>query len=173
MTTPQRPRTAVRAFESRDQAERAVDDLRRAGFRDEEIGWAMRGEDKADRPAGTEDAAKGAATGAVAGGVLGGLGAAAVTALIPGVGPFIAGGLLATVLTGAGVGAAAGGLIGGLTGMGLSEDEAKHYEGEFKAGRPVVTVNAGDRYSEAADILDRSGGRGYQSGGSTTTTTTR
>ena len=103
----------------------------------------------------------------------GGLGAAAVIALIPGVGPFIAGGLLATVLTGAGVGATAGGLIGGLTGMGLSEDEATHYEGEFKAGRPVVTVNAGDRYSEAADILDRSGGRGYQAGGSTTTTTTR
>ena len=80
-------------------------------------------------------------------------------------GPFIAGGLLATVLTGAGVGAAAGGLIGGLTGLGLSEDEAKHYEGEFKAGRPVVTVNAGDRYSEAADILRRSGGRGYESAG--------
>ena len=155
MTTQHRPRTAVRAFEGRDQAERAVDELRRAGFRDEESGWAMRGEDKADRPEGTEDAAKGAATGAVAGGVLGGLGAAAVIALIPGVGPFIAGGLLATVLTGAGVGAAAGDL------------------GEFKAGRPVVTVNAGDRYSEAADILDRSGGRGYQAGGSTTTTTTR
>ena len=55
--------------------------------------------------------------------------------------------------------------------MGLSEDEAKHYEGEFKAGRPVVMVSAGDRYSEVADILDRSGGRGYQAGGTTTTTT--
>jgi hypothetical protein len=156
--TTQRTRTAVSAFETRDQAERAVDALRAAGFEDEHIGWAMKGEEK---PEGTADAAKGAATGAVAGGVLGGVGAAAVMALIPGVGPFIGGGVLATVLTGAGAGAAAGGLVGGLTGMGLSEDEAKHYEGEFKAGRAVVTVNTGNRYTEAAEILRQCGGQSF------------
>ena len=154
----ERTRTAAAAFATRDQAERAVDALRAAGFRDEHIGWAMKGEDKPD---GVGDAAKGAAAGAVTGGVIGGVGAAAVMALIPGVGPFIGGGVLATVLTGAGAGAAAGGLIGGLTGMGMSEDEAKHYEGEFKAGRAIVTVNAGDRYTEAADILRASGGQTF------------
>ena len=156
--TTQRTRTAVSAFQTRDQAERAVDALKAAGFQDEHIGWAMRGEDK---PEGVEDASKGAATGAVAGGVLGGAGAAAAMALIPGIGPFIAGGYLGTVLLSAGAGAAAGGLLGGLTGMGLSDDEATHYEGEFKAGRAVVTVNAGDRYTEAAEILRQRGGQSY------------
>jgi hypothetical protein len=162
MTTEQRTRTAVAAFETRDQAERAVDALRQAGFTDEHIGWAMRGEDKGDRPEGTEDAAKGAGTGALAGGALGAAGAAAAMALIPGIGPFLAGGYLGTVLIAAGGGAVAGGLLGGLTGMGLEEDEARHYDEQFKAGRAVVTVNAGDRYTEAADILQQMGGQRYQ-----------
>jgi hypothetical protein len=159
MTTEQRTRTAVAAFDTRDQAERAVDALRQAGFTDEHIGWAMKHEEK---PEGTEDAAKGAGTGALAGGALGAAGAAAAMALIPGVGPFLAGGYLGTVLIAAGGGAVAGGLLGGLTGMGLSEDEAKHYDEQFKAGRAVVTVNAGDRYTAAADILQQMGGHSYQ-----------
>lgn len=164
--TTERMRTAVSSFESRDQAERAVDELRKAGFNDEKIGWAMKHE---DRPEGVEDATKGAVTGATTGAVIGGVGAAAAMALIPGVGPFIGGGMLATVLGSAGIGAAAGGLLGGLAAAGLSEDEAKHYEGEFKAGRAIVTVNSGDRYSEAADILQRMGGRGQETGTSTST----
>ena len=157
--TMQRTRTAVAAFATRDEAERAVDNLRAAGFADADIGWAMQGE---ERPEGTEDAAKAATAGAVTGGVLGGVGAAAAMALIPGVGPFIAGGALATVLITAGAGAVAGGLIGGLAGMGVDKDEAEHYDREFQAGRAVVTVKAGDRYSEASDILDRSGGQRFQ-----------
>ena len=95
MTTEQR-RHVVAAFESREHAERALDDLRAAGFRDDDIGWAMRHE---EAPEGVEnkadDAAGGAVTGAVAGGALGALGAAAAMALIPGIGPFIGGGILA------------------------------------------------------------------------------
>ena len=34
--------TIVGVFEDRQQADRAVDDLRRAGFRDDQIGVAMR-----------------------------------------------------------------------------------------------------------------------------------
>jgi hydrogenase maturation factor len=85
--------------------------------------------------------------------------------LIPGVGPFLAGGYLGTVLIAAGGGAAAGGLLGGLTGMGMDEDEAKHYDEQFRAGRVVVTVNAGGRYTEAADILAASGGQTFRQGG--------
>ena len=162
--TTQRTRTAAATFESRDQAERAVDRLRQAGFSDDQVGWAMRGEDKGDRPGGTEDAAKGAGTGALAGGALGAAGAAAAMALIPGIGPFLAGGYLGTVLIAAGGAAAAGGLLGGLTGMGMDEDEAKHYDEQFRSGRVVVTVNAGDRYTEAADILRDSGGQTFQPG---------
>ena len=44
----------------------------------------------------------------------------------------------------------------------MDEDEAKHYDEEFRAGGVVVTVNAGDRYTEAADTLRDSGGQTFQ-----------
>ena len=163
--TTERTRTAAASFDSRDEAERAVDRLRGAGFGEDSVGWAMRGGEDSDRPEGTEDAAKGAGTGAVAGGALGAAGAAAAMTLIPGIGPFLAGGYLGTVLIAAGGGAVAGGLLGGLTGMGMDEDEAKHYDEQFRAGRVVVTVNAGGRYTEAADILAQSGGQTFRPGG--------
>ena len=166
------------AFESRDHAERAVGGLRDAGFRDEDIGWAMRHE---EAPEGTHDVsdevAKDAGAGAATGGILGGVGAAAAMALIPGIGPFLAGGALGTVLITAGASAAAGGLLGGLIGMGASEEEAKYYDEEFRAGRPVMTVNAGDHSDEAREIFQRSGGYDYESrrmdSGRTASTTTR
>ena len=165
-------RHAMSAFESREHAERTLDDLHGAGFKEDKIGWAMRHE---ETPEGATDVASGAAAGAVTGGLLGGLGAAAAMALIPGIGPFIAGGALATILTVGGASAAAGGLIGGLAGLGADEDEAKFYDEEFRAGRPVMTVDAGDRHDEANEILRRGGGYDYasrQTGGTGTTTTT-
>jgi hypothetical protein len=162
--TTQRIRTAAAAFETRDEAERAVDRLRDAGFDAEQVGWAMRGEHKDDRPAGADAAAVGAGTGAVVGGAVGAAGAAAAMALIPGLGPFLAGGYLGTVLIATGGGAVAGGLLGGLTGMGMDEDEATYYDEQFRAGRVVVTVNAGERYTEAADILRDSGGQTFRPG---------
>jgi hypothetical protein len=58
---------------------------------------------------------------------------------------------------GALAGAAAGGLLGALAGLGIPEEEARYYEGEFKSGRTLVTVKAGDRYDEAWRILERFG----------------
>lgn len=158
--TTQRTRTAAATFGSRDEAERAVDRLRQAGFDSDSVGWTMRGEN--DRPAGTADVAAGVSTGAVAGGALGAAGAAVAMALIPGVGPFLAGGYLGTILIAAGGAAAAGGLLGGLTGMGMDHDEANYYDTQFREGRVVVTVNAGDRYTQAAEILRESGGQTFQ-----------
>lgn len=171
MTTEstQRRRTAAATFASRDEAERAVDRLRSAGFTDEQIGWAMK---QGDAPEGAkdvgDDVAGGATAGAVTGGALGAAGAAVGMALIPGIGPFIAGGYLATILTTAGVSAAAGGLLGGLAGLGFDEGETRHYEEAFKGGRAVVTVDAGNRYTEAADILRDSGGDIYRPDGTAT-----
>lgn len=168
MQGTQRQRTAAATFESRDEAERAVDRLRAAGFSDERIGWAMR---QGETPEGakdvSDDVAKGATAGALTGAGLGAAGAAVGMALIPGVGPFIAGGYLATILTTAGVSAAAGGLLGGLAGLGFDEGETRHYEEAFKGGRAVVTVGAGDRYTEAADILRENGGQTYRPDGAT------
>ena len=114
-TSMARAGTVVGLFQDSNQAERAIRDLKAAGFADRQIGVLMQDQDEQRRLAsdtGTK-AGEGAATGAVSGGVLGGIVGllAGVGALaIPGVGPIIAGGALASTLAGAGIGAAAGGL---------------------------------------------------------------
>jgi uncharacterized protein (TIGR02271 family) len=173
--------TVVGVFPDRARAERAIDDLKRNGFHDDQIGIAARdAEDREGtiRSSGEDkggDAAGGAAGGAVTGGVVGGVLGALAAGLIPGIGPVIAGGLLAGVLGGAAVGAAAGGLIGALTGMGVSEDDARYYDEEFRGGRTLVTVKADGRYDEARSILHSHGGYDAESRGevSGTTATTR
>jgi uncharacterized protein (TIGR02271 family) len=92
--------------------------------------------------------------------------------LIPGVGPIIGAGILAATLGGAAAGAAAGGMLGALTGLGVPEDEAEYYEGEFKSGRTLLTVKADGRAQEATSILRRFGAYDIDSRGATTGTTT-
>ena len=147
--------TIVGVFEHREDADRAVEDLRRAGVRDDDIGFAVRGSETTQEEndiAGTV-AGEGAATGMLTGGVLGGLVGAAASGLIPGFGPVIAAGILSTILGGAAVGAAAGGMLGALMGLGIPEDEARYYQCEFEAGRVIITVKASGRYDEADRIL--------------------
>jgi hypothetical protein len=55
-------------------------------------------------------------------------------------------------------GAAAGGLVGALVGLGLSEEDARYYEGQVREGKTLVAVDAGDRPDEARDIVRRHGG---------------
>ncbi len=161
--------TAVGVFTDRAQADRALEELRRAGFEDRHLGYAHREFDQAGRRVVARDRAdttsEHAAKGAVAGGVAGGVIAAAVSLFIPGIGPVVAGSILATALGGAVVGAAIGGVAGALTSAGVPEHEAKYYEGEFEAGRILVTVHAGNRYDEAVAILRRAGAYDVESSG--------
>jgi uncharacterized protein (TIGR02271 family) len=159
----------VGVFRDRSEAEKAVEELKRAGFRDDQIGFVTRRDDgtgtattATDRDAEGTDRGTGAATGAVAGGVLGAIIGAGAALLIPGVGPVLAGGILAAALGGAAIGAAAGGLIGALTGLGIPEEEAEYYNTEFESGRTIVTVKADGRYQEAYDILHRFGAYDYR-----------
>jgi hypothetical protein len=115
-----------------------------------------------------EETGAGAATGAITGGVLGGLIGVAAALLVPGIGPVIAGGILASALGGAAIGAAAGGLLGALVGLGVPEEEARLYEGDLQAGRAVVTVHAEHRYPEAHAILQRHGAANLRSAPSAT-----
>ncbi len=159
MTTTGRS-TVVGVFEDRAAAERAIDELRRAGFNDDQIGYVVRdNRGTTDTVTGGQKtlAGEGAATGAISGGVVGGVLGAAAALLIPGFGPAIAGGILATTLGGAAIGAAAGGILGALVGMGIPEEEARYYQGAFEAGRVLVTVQAPGRQREALDMLQRNG----------------
>ena len=137
----------------RAQAEAALENLRAAGFRPENISVLL--PDKS----GTKDfahehntkAPEGAVAGAGAGGVLGGtLGLlAGIGALaIPGFGPLIAAGPLMAALSGAAAGAAVGGLTGALVGMGIPELEAKHYEGKIKGGNVLIAAHVENSQEE-------------------------
>ena len=158
MTTTEQT-TVVGVFADHTQAEQALEDLRRAGFHNDDIGFVVRDvEDSEIGPdAVQKETAAGAATGAVGGGVIGGLLGAAAALLIPGIGPALAGGILAAALGGAALGAVAGGFAGALTGLGISDEEASFYQSEFESGRTIVTVRSHGRYQEAYDILQRYG----------------
>ena len=156
-------RALVGVFDDRSAAEGAVDALHRAGFGHDRVGFVIRGSDAIRGgmivdSVGTKDG-KGAAAGALTGGMVGGVLAAAVSLLIPGIGPIAAGGILAAFFGGAIAGTAVGGILGAMAGLGVSEEEAKFYEKEFNEGRAIVAVKAEDRGAEAAQILLDHGGR--------------
>jgi len=153
-------RTVVGVFSDRDDAERAIDELRRIGFRDDQMGFAMRGPEGREATTDTEIEKKkgqGAVGGLLAGAGVGGLVAAAAALLIPGVGPVVAGGVLAAALHGAAIGGVAGGFLGSLKSVGIAEDEAHYYISEFNEGRILVLVHADGRYHEVRDVLRRCG----------------
>ena len=154
--------TVVGLFQDQPSAEAAIQRLKAAGFREDQIGVAVRDRDQQQaitEGTGTQ-VAEGATTGAVGGGVVGGvigLLAGVGALVIPGVGPIIAGGALASTLAGAGIGAAAGGLLGALVGMGIPEEDAKHFEAGFRQGGILVTVQAGSRVEDAREALSEGG----------------
>lgn len=150
--------TYVGVFDDRDTADKAARELRSAGFKDDEIGYAWRDDSGKVQKEGETKAGEMAAGGAATGAALGGLIGAAAAGLIPGVGPIVAGGILASTLTGAAVGTAAGGITGAFVGMGIPEEEAKYYDEEFKQGRTLMTVRSSDRYDLAGDTIRRGGG---------------
>lgn len=150
-------RTVVGLFQDRSDAESAIRDLKEAGFTEQQIGVAMQDRDEQQQlmqDTGST-AAEGAAKGAVSGGVVGGLIGLLGSLLIPGVGPIVVGGVLASTLTGAGIGAATGGIIGALMGIGVPEADAQHFDQGIRSGGILVTVDAGQRVSEALAILEQ------------------
>jgi hypothetical protein len=156
------PRTAVGVFHDRQEAEAAVTDLHRAGFRQDQIGVVARHEEAEEGSAGEKEtkAAAGGVTGMVAGGTLGTLLGAVAAGLIPGVGPVLGAGILAAAVGGAATGAVAGGILGTLIGLSIPEEDARYYHGEFEAGRTLVTIKADGRYDEAVRILRTHGAYG-------------
>jgi hypothetical protein len=152
----------VAVFDDRLQAEKAVDALEQAGFPAHSIGYVIRGLDAVNGgmitdAEGAKDV-RGATAGAITGGMVGGVVAAAATLLIPGVGPFVAGGVLASFFGGTIAGTAIGGMLGAMRGLGISEHEARFYETQFHEGRAIVAVKAGPRAAEAIEILARFSG---------------
>ncbi|WP_181280619.1 general stress protein [Aphanothece hegewaldii] len=152
---------AVGTFSSRRDAENALNQLRESGFPMEHVSVLGKNAENDDRLGGASvndthsgDAKEGAGVGAVTGTVLGGVTGLLIgleALLIPGVGPFLAAGTLATTLAGAGIGAAAGGLVGALADLGIPEDEARGYNDRISQGDYLVTVEG------TLDEIERAG----------------
>ncbi len=104
-----------------------------------------------DEPSFLEERGTSIITGSVIGGTLG----AVAAMLIPGIGPILAGGLLAATFGGAAI----GGIAGGFLSMGVPEHRARYYEQQFQAGHIILTVKAGDRQQQALDTLRHYGAR--------------
>lgn len=158
-------------FDSEDEAQRALTELRSAGVNQDAISIIGRHGEQSSA-SGTVDgdddgvngsgAAKGAVGGAVGGALLG------IAALaIPGVGPLAAAGAIASsaipgaAAIGAGAGAVAGGLTGLLTNHGVSDEDASYYEDRIHEGGIFLSVDteeAGVSQETAREVLLRNGG---------------
>ena len=159
-------------FTSRDDAEKAVNELRNLGIPEKRIGIVAPGSEPERLEAGvpvtdTEAPGMGRAMGAAVGGAMGAAGGAtaglAVASLaIPGIGPLIAFGMVGAALLGV-VGAAAGSAVGDTVEEGLGEgiphEDVYLYEDSLRHGRSIVVVYAedGDQSDRAAEILDEAG----------------
>jgi hypothetical protein len=77
---------------------------------------------------------------------------------IPGLGPVIAAGPLASALIGAGLGAVAGGVLGALVGWGIPEEHAEYYAEGVRRGGTLVAVKADEsQVNDVSDIMRRYG----------------
>ena len=176
-------RIASAVFDSRDEAERALSELRSAGISEDAISIVGRSDehgagstgsstgigrddhDLGDRGNDDEakgDVVKGAAIGTGTGALLG------IAALaIPGVGPLAAAGAIASTAIptgaaiGAGAGLAAGSIAGLLSDHGVDEEDSRYYEDRINQGGYFVAVHAdqaGGSFERAHEILRRNGG---------------
>jgi hypothetical protein len=162
--------TISRLYNSHAEARRAVSDLEAAGVDHGDISIIASNADNAydektktfpDRDLdGRDDRAEaaggGAAIGATAGGAVGLLAGLGLMA-IPGIGPVVAAGWLASTLAGAAAGGATGGIVGALTQAGVKDDEAEVYAESLRRGGALVSARVEDgNAARLQEIMDRS-----------------
>ncbi|AUS98934.1 signal transduction histidine kinase LytS [Nostoc sp. CENA543] len=164
---------AIGTFRSRQEAEQALHELKNSGFSMDRVSILAKDADRNEQIAGAEvrdrgdtEAREGAGIGATTGTVLGGMGGLLVgleALLVPGAGPFLAAGTIATTLAGAGIGAAAGGIVGALTGLGIPEEDARNYSDRVSQGEYLVIIEGTSTEIESAGrILSDRGIRNWK-----------
>jgi uncharacterized membrane protein len=142
----------VGVYDTEQDAIAAIQNLMEQGYHKEDISVIGKNVDHVTDETGT-DAEESAVTGALTGGALGGVAGLLVGAgalAIPGIGPVIAAGPLASGLVGVLTGASLGGLTGALIGMGIPDEEAEYYGNSVKEGKILVLLE-----KSVSDINDR------------------
>jgi uncharacterized membrane protein len=135
-------------FTDRDRAEAAVRALKGRGLPAERISLLVRHDDvsiSAEEAVAlereTEAESTAVALGSTVGGLAGLLGGLAMFS-IPGIGPFLGVGVLATTIAGAALGSAAGERATHFRELGLEEERAGRYGTALQAGELVLAVTA-------------------------------
>ena len=151
--------TISRLYNNYDDARAAIHNLEAAGVKSNDISVVASNADNwysHDRKASTypdrdldgrddraEAAGAGAGVGATVGGVAGLLAGLGMMA-IPGIGPVVAAGWLASTLAGAAAGGLTGGVVGALTQAGVSKEDADTYAEGLRRGGAVVSARVPD-----------------------------
>lgn len=160
-------KNVIGVFDNKQDVEEAVSQMRNSGFDTNEISIVAKGNGQNDRNRGGNGGAEddgglgmgNIADGTTTGGVLGGLAGLAMGAgalAIPGLGPIIAAGPIAGLLSGA----ATGGVAGGLLDWGIPEERGRYYEGEVKKGKILAVVSSHDqKVDDAAAIMRENGAK--------------
>jgi hypothetical protein len=157
-------RTITRLFDDYSDAKAAVTDLERLGVPHSDLSIVANnthGDHDVSDVNAHGDVTRGASTGAALGGV-GGLLAGLGLLAIPGLGPIVAAGWLASTAVGAAIGgvggAATGGIVGALKNAGESEEDAHVYSEGVRRGGTLVSARVEDSLaSEAEAVLNRRG----------------
>lgn len=151
-------KSVIGVFDSRDNAERAVNALRSQGFTTEEINIVSKNKNKQGQQ-GTEYFEDDITDGALTGGTLGGIGGLLLGAgalAIPGVGPILAAGPIAAALSGA----VAGGIAGGLIDWGIPAEAGKRYEQQVAQGGILAIIRSDAvKVNQAAQVLRQNGAK--------------
>lgn len=156
----QNTQAVVGVFQSRRNAEQAVQQLRQQGFTSEEINIiSKRGENGGGSELVEDDVTDGALTGGTLGGI-GGLILGAGALAIPGVGPIIAAGPIAAALSGA----VAGGITGGLIDWGIPAEVSRRYEQSVAQGGILAVIRTdSQKVGQAAQVLRQNGAQDVES----------
>jgi uncharacterized membrane protein len=156
-------KTVVATFSKRDEADKAISDLRTKGL-DKDISIISKDKDNMSNQEGNQANKQTTMTkndsivnGALTGGVIGGIAGWAIGAgmlAIPGLGPIIAAGPLAGLISGA----ATGGIAGGLVDWGIPAERSNYFEERVKKGELLVSLKVDvENINIASAILQDNG----------------
>ncbi|MBA3723368.1 MAG: general stress protein [Candidatus Levybacteria bacterium] len=161
-------KTLLGVFTEKSDVEEAIEKLQANGLDTKDFSIVMKDAKEAKDISDDTGAnvAGGALSGATTGAAIGGIAGFLAGTVLPGLGGFLIGGPIgaalgltgaaATTVSGAATGAIAGGLIGALMGLGLSKEDAEHYETQVKEGAILLIVPTQDaKVSFVNDVFNQ------------------
>ena len=141
--------TITKVYDRHEQARQAVSELEAAGIASSDISL-LANKHVSAQYADVDDASEAAAgvgIGAVVGGTAGLLASIGLLA-IPGLGPVVAAGWLASTAVGAVAGGATGGIVGALVAAGVHEEHAHVYSEAVRRGGTLLSVKTDENRAE-------------------------